>query len=233
MEKQYSSGQIYQDFQHWQIFTRSRKNWRRTLSQKTSRTGWSEASSKISCQCSMTLYGKRMMRIVFRTPKKSRITHWDFRKEVGHWKVQDRKRDGMEVLTTLKKGNGIVQPKNVQRFKETGQLVCKSISAFCRRILKQKNLEKHPFTSTEIRWTQNSCSKRITQFFSSVCTEQWRIGDINSVRQKKRRVELVCCGHQHFDQVETGRSTTLGSSSDTSNWKQDARKRPELRRAGW
>ena len=50
---------------------------------------------------------------------------------------------------------------------------------------------KHPFTSTEIRWTQNSCSKRITQFFSSVCTEHWRIGDINSVQQKKKRDEQV------------------------------------------
>ena len=40
---------------------------RRTSSQKTSRTGSS------SCQCSMTLYGQRMMRIVFRMPKSQEL----------------------------------------------------------------------------------------------------------------------------------------------------------------
>ena len=35
-----------------------------------------------------------------------------------------------------------------------------------------------------------------------------------------------------FDQVETRRSTTPGMSSDTSNWKLDARKSLEFRRAG-
>ena len=58
-----------QDFRHYLFFARSRTTWRqRTSSQNTSRTGSS------SCQCSMTLYGKRMMIIVFRMPKKSKKT---------------------------------------------------------------------------------------------------------------------------------------------------------------
>ena len=40
------------------------------------------------------------------------------------------------------------------------------------------------------------------------------------------------CGQQDVDQVETERSTTLGITSDTSNWKQDARKRFEHRSIG-
>ena len=50
----------------------------------------------------------------------------------GHWTL-------VEVLLTLKKENGILQPtKMVQRFKETGHPVFKSISALSRGILKQK-----------------------------------------------------------------------------------------------
>ena len=44
----------------------------------------------------------------------------------------------MEVLTPLKNGNGIAQPKMVHRFKGTGHLVFKSISALSRGIGKQK-----------------------------------------------------------------------------------------------
>ena len=79
MEKQLS-GKLFQDFQHWPFFRRSRKTWRRrTSNQRTSRTGTS------SCQCSMTWCGKQMMRIVSLTLKRSRITakkilpvHWTF-----------------------------------------------------------------------------------------------------------------------------------------------------------
>ena len=55
----------------------------------------------------------------------------------GHWTF-GLKRRGMEVLLTLKKGNGIVQQTMVQRFKEIGHLVFKSISALSRGILKQE-----------------------------------------------------------------------------------------------
>ena len=53
--------------------------------------------------------------------------------------MQARKKSGMEVPNTLRKGNGIVTAaKMVQRFKETGHPVFKSISALSRGILMQK-----------------------------------------------------------------------------------------------
>ena len=58
-------------------------------------------------------------------------------------------------------------------------------------------------------------------------TEPWRIGVINLVLQKTKRDEQL---QQDLDQVENRRSTTLGLSSEKSNWGQDARKSPELRR---
>ena len=138
-----------------------------------------------------TLYGTRMMRTVFRMPKKSRITQWDSQKDIGHSWVQARKRSGMEVLTTLRKGNGIAQPRKwcngskklvIQNSKVSVPWVVESWST--RKV-------KPPLTSTEILWTQNSCSKQFITWISSVFTEQWRTGVTNLVRQKKRRDEPV------------------------------------------
>ena len=67
-------------------------------SPKSSRT---ESSS---CQCSMTLSGKRMMRIVFRVPRKSRITRWKSRKDIRHSWVRGRKRSGMGNSSYTQKG---------------------------------------------------------------------------------------------------------------------------------
>ena len=70
MEKQFnSSGKKSKDFHNCLFFKKSNKTWRNgRSSQRSSQTGSS------SCQCSMTLSGTRMMRIVFRMPKKSRTT---------------------------------------------------------------------------------------------------------------------------------------------------------------
>ena len=79
----------------------------------------------------------------------------------------------------------------VQRFKETGHPVLKSISALSRGILKAK--ERHMYHS--LQWSfykvQNSCSKQFTLSNSSVSAEQLRIGVIDSVRQKKKTDEQV------------------------------------------
>ena len=61
----------------------------------------------------------------------------------GHWTFWGPATVAREVVwkffLTLKKESGILQPtKNVQRFKETGRLVLKSISALSPGILKQK-----------------------------------------------------------------------------------------------
>ena len=110
------------------VFKKSKKTWRKGKSrQRSSRTGSS------SCQCLMTLSGKRMMRIVFRMPNRPRIT------QIGHSWVQGRKRSGIEVLLTLKKGNGMVQPTRwCNDSKKLVILYSKSISAFSRGIFKQK-----------------------------------------------------------------------------------------------
>ena len=106
MEKQFnSSGKNSKDFHNCLFFKKSKKTWRNgRSSQRSSQTGSS------SCQCSMTLSGTRMMRLVFRMPHKSRVTQRDSRKDIGHSWAQGRKRRGMELLLALKKGSGIVQP---------------------------------------------------------------------------------------------------------------------------
>ena len=81
-------------FRHYHFFARSRTTWRqRTSNQKTSKTGSS------SCQCSLTLHGRRMMRNVFRMPKKPRITPWSSYQDIGRFWVQHRKRSGMAIPT--------------------------------------------------------------------------------------------------------------------------------------
>ena len=57
--------------------------------------------------------------------------------DIGHSWVQARKKSGMEVQTTLKKGNGLAQPTKMEhQFKKTGHLVCKGVSALSRGSLK-------------------------------------------------------------------------------------------------
>ena len=156
MEKQLnSSGQNSYYFHHCLFFKKSSKTWRNgRSSQRSSRTGSS------SCQCSMTLSGTRMMRIVFRMPKKSSITQWDSRKDIGHSWVQGRKRSGMEAPLTLKKSNGIVQPKKWSN--DSKKLVILYLKVSVPWVVESwsKRNVKHRFTSTEILWTQNSCSKQ-------------------------------------------------------------------------
>ena len=75
------------------LFKRSSKTWREgTSSPKSSKTGSS------SCQCSMTLSGKQMMRIVSRMPRRSIITRWTSRKDIGHSWVQGQKRKESRIL---------------------------------------------------------------------------------------------------------------------------------------
>ena len=60
---------IFQDFHHCLFLKKFNQTWRSdTSSKRSSQTGAS------SCQCSMTMSGTRMVRLVFRMPKKSRIT---------------------------------------------------------------------------------------------------------------------------------------------------------------
>ena len=62
----------------------------------------------------------------------------------------------------------------VERFKETGHPVFKSISALSRRILKR--ITETPYISMPIHRTPNSCSDSIFLWISSVFTEQSQAG---------------------------------------------------------
>ena len=84
MEKQLkSSGKFSQVWQHRLLSRRSRWTWRgRTQSRKTLQTGSS------LCRCSTTPSGKRIMRIAFRTPRKSRITRRLAGMSLAEWPTQ-------------------------------------------------------------------------------------------------------------------------------------------------
>ena len=67
-----------------------------------------------------------------------KVNNYAMRFSQGHW-VQGRKRSGMAILLTLKKGEWYsAANKMVQRFKEIGLRVFRSVVALSRGILKQK-----------------------------------------------------------------------------------------------
>ena len=84
------------------------------------------------------------MEFVFRIQKKSRNTRRASRR--GHWTFLglETKRSGVELLLTHLKANGTPQPlKMVERFKDAGHPVSKSISALNRGIPTKKNGREH------------------------------------------------------------------------------------------
>ena len=79
-----------------------------------------------------------------------------------------------------------VASQMVQRLKEIGHPVFKSISALSRGILKGK-MEERPYTSISILRTQNFYSQPFTQKISSVSTEQSQTGVKSSVEHHVRK----------------------------------------------
>ena len=75
--------------------------------------------------------------------------------------------------------------QTVQRFKETGYPVLKSINALTRGILNRRTVKK-AYNSLKIRRTQSSCSNQFILWISWVFTEQWRIRVNNSAWQRKK-----------------------------------------------
>ena len=120
----------------------------------------------------------------------------------------------------------------MQRFEETGHPVLKSISALSRGILKQK------IGKTSIHFNGDSMNTELLfqtihsvsqhSVYGAVANWCYQFG---STEEEKGRASTPV-DNNIFDQVETRRSTTLGISSDTSNWKPDARKSFQHRRGG-
>ena len=172
-----------QDFHHCLFFKRSRKTWIEiTSSTKSSRT---ESSS---CQCSITLSGERMMRIAFRMPIKSRITRWNSRKD--NWTFlgpgSEEKWNGNSSYAQKQK-NGILQPtKWYSDSKKLVILYSKVSVPWSRGTLKQKKsksaiLFNENLMKTELLFQATHSVNQLN------ITEQWRIGVINSVWQKKKK----------------------------------------------
>ena len=76
------------------------KTWRERKIQPEEFKDWIIFTSMFT----VTLSGKRVMKIVFRMPRKSRITQCDSRKGVGRSCARGRKRSGTEVLPHAQKG---------------------------------------------------------------------------------------------------------------------------------
>ena len=135
MEKQLnSSGNIFQAFHHCLFFKRSKKTWReRTFSPKNSKTGSS------SCQCSMTLIGKKHDENCISNAEKVKNDALKFSQ--GHWTYLGRGSEeqwyGSSSYDQQREWDSAAN-NMVQRFRETGHPVFKSISALRRGILKQK-----------------------------------------------------------------------------------------------
>ena len=107
----------------------------------------------------------------------------------------------------------------VQQLKETGHPVFKGVSALSRGVLKQKK------GKTSIHFRRDSMNTEL--LFQTVSENQLSINGAvanwcGSTEDKGTSNYYV--GQQDLDQVETRRSSTLGLSSENSNWKQDARK---------
>ena len=202
---------------------KSRKTWReRENIQSSPKSSRFESSS---CQCSMTLSGKRMMTIVFRMSRKSRITRWKSRKDIRHSWVRGRKRSGMEILLTLKKENwDSAADEMVQRLTSsfpTNQCIET-------RNFEAGKVEKHH----TLQWTIDEHRTLVpnNSFYKSAQYLRSSVELGSSIQFDRRRTGTIqiLCGQRDVDKVTTGRSTTVGISSDNSIWKQDARERFEL-----
>ena len=179
MEKQLnSSGTFSQDFRHCLFCKSFSETWRRgTSKQRTSRTGSS------SFQCSMTFFGKRMMRIASLALKKSRITRQDSYQDIGRFWVQDRSRNSTSEGT-------------VGSHRQQDDTEIQTIWSPCLQRLSTVELwsigkRKPQFISMEILETRNHCFKSFVLSIISVSTEQWPIGSISLVWQMKKRGELI------------------------------------------
>ena len=158
MEKQLnSSGQFSPGYRDWLFFKRSKKTWReRTFNPKSSRTGSS------SCQCSMTLYGTQMMRIVFQCAKsqESRIEMLSWTLDILGSRL--RRKVVWGNTNHDQKGNLIAQPTRWYSSWKRLVILYSKVSAHWVVESWSKRMEELSFTSTQVQWTQNSCSKQFT-----------------------------------------------------------------------
>ena len=100
----------------------------------------------------------------------------------------------MEVnVINLRKMDSVAS-QMMQRLKETGHPMFKSINALSRGILNRK-MEEKPYTSIRILRTQNFYTEPFTQQISSVSSEQSQTGVKSSVEHHVRKKILQTSLH--------------------------------------
>ena len=178
----------------------------------------------------MTLIGKRMMRIIFRMPRMSRITRWTSRRDIGHFRGPGSEDKWCGSSSSAQKGTMDFTANQMVTAIQRNWSSCVQkyqclwvVGSWSRRKVKV------PYTSMEIQHLvpNNSFCKSAQYLRSS--------GELVSTLWPDRGREgtsQFVCGQQDVDNFTTGRSTTLGISSDIGTRKQDARKRFELRSTG-
>ena len=132
----------------------------------------------VQWQCSMTKRGNSEKCF----PMSEKVRKYAKRFSRGHWAFLGCTPEGKwdSIATQM-----------VERFKETGHPVFKSISAWSREILiSENNRDAIHFTSRRMLRTQNSLFAQFTQQISSVSTEQSQAGVKSSVKGRMRKSRL-------------------------------------------
>ena len=145
---------------------------------------------------------------VFQIQKKSRCTWRDSRKDIGPSSDRETRGSGMEVNIINMRNMDSVASHTVQRFKETGHPVFKSLSALSRGILNRKNgretIHFHTDTSnTELFIPIHSRSKS-AQYPRSSLKLVWRV---RSSTMWERRYFRQVCNQRKWRDTEDGEST--------------------------
>ena len=125
-------------------------------------------------------------------PNVEKVKNYAMRFSEGHWTFLGPRSEEKWYVSSnhaQKEQWNWTANKMVQRFIETGHPEFQSISALSRGILKQRT------GKTSIHFNGDSMNTELLfQTINSFCKsahEPWRLGVINSVRQKKSRDELV------------------------------------------
>ena len=135
MKKQMnSSGILSQDFRHCRFFKRSRM----ICENGTSNLKIIHRPDHLHVDVQRHRMEKGNDGMCLSNSEKSRITRRDSCKDTGRFWVPERKRSGMEPYTPEETWDSTAN-QMVERFKDTGHPVFKSIGALSRGILKKKN----------------------------------------------------------------------------------------------
>ena len=198
-----SSGTFFQDVLHW----RSSRRFRKTCKSKTLNLQILKEGSS-ACQFSMTSirWRKKIQKYVIRIPNKSRTTQKCSRVDIGHFSVQETKKNGTERTLANLKENGT--PSLWKWWHESKNLVIQYSSVSVIWVVdSEKKMADVPHASMQIHWTRTFLFRTIhsaNQLSIYVAVPSW-CGDVaqrilgqnemimvNKVRSKGDRKAAEC-----------------------------------------